>query len=304
MNLNISWSAPSPIPSCGYKALYRRKADPSYTEIDTSGTTLTIPVTAVASFEGNIVSDCCSDSISSGTPFGVNGYLPLTVTATINSIQQQFVISLISAFANPYATLVAGTIHYTISSVPFTLDYNVTLLGGQTSGSTSVGVASGSAVLVSNVVSSIAPVFDNGGQLQQLDSINTPSYFKFYLSTNISGNTWDGSPLSLPSFTLDSFTATEINPDGITILAGLLNFSYILNTVPGSIYTTFALEIFDPVGSVLIGTVNLLVTPLGLRSSSIILTKSTSPLTTATQFIAKAVWPDLTIINTRVFYLP
>lgn len=301
MNLNLAWSLPSPTPNCGFKALYRRKGDPSYTEIDTSGTTLTIPIAAPANYEGLIVSDCCNDD-SSGTPFGVNSYVPVTVTGATNG-SSHLIITVTSPFASSYATIITGTV--TLNNMT-QVAFSVTYSAGNISQTFDKGAVSypPNTPVVALSVSAVSPVFDNGGQLQQFDAINTPPYFEFYWTGNISGSTWNGSPLSLPSFTLDSFTATEMAPDGVTILAGQLNMSYVVDSVFANAFTSMLLQIYDPLGSSPIGSVVVNKSPLGVRTASVILTKATSPLTPATAFTIKATWPDLTLFDTKTFNLP
>jgi hypothetical protein len=305
MNLNLAWTTPSPLPTCGYKALYRRKADPTYTEIDTSGTTLTLVVEAPASYEGNIVSDCCAGTggTSSGTPFGVNAYQALNVSASISGTV--LTVSANSHFGNSYDVIVTATANWQSGSTPHSITQQGTYPAGSTSGVIfHWDVAAGSTVDANGITDVlIGPIFTGGGQLQQLDSVNTPPYFGFYWSGNISGSTWDGSPLSLPSFTLDAFTPTELSPDGLTILAGNLNLSYIADQIFSNAFTSLSLEVYDAT-SAFVGSTIISKTPLGLRTATITLTKATSPLTSATQFTVQAVWPDLTVIETKTFFLP
>lgn len=312
MNLNISWPAPSPLPTCGYKAQYRRKGDPSYTEIDTSGTTIAVTVSAPASYEGLIISDCCNDSVSSGTPFGVNGFSAISVGVQVQvdfgmpGFPNWYLVTISSTYANSYDTIVSGNFHSNVSGttvVPFSLTYPA----GVTTSSQFVvsGPQPSSGTTISNInVYAVSPIFNNGGQLQQFDTVNTPPYFEFYWSGNISGTTWNGAPSGLPSFSLDTFVVTETNPDATVILAGNLNISYILHELYPTIYTSFTVEIFDPLDVAAIGTVILGVSPLGLRSTTIALVKGSSPLTTATAFIMKTILPDLTVLDTKTFYLP
>ena len=302
MNLDIAWSTPAPSPTCGYKALYRRRADPTYTEVDTSGTTLVIPVSSPASYEGKVVCDCCSESVSAGVAFGVNAYSLVSASAVLSNGQLSLTVS--SAYGNPYDTLVTGSITVMVNSSPVAVPYTVTYPRGKTSNVFPLGAQAGTTVSATTITA-LAPVFANNGQLQELDPIRTPPYFKFYYAGQISGNTWGGSPASLPSFTLDQFNVTETSVDGTTVLAGQLLFSYILGAVFPNSFTNFTIEVFDPAApSVPIGSVILSKTPLGLRSESILLNKSASPLTSATQFTMKVYWPDNTLFDTKQFYLP
>lgn len=296
MNLNLAWSAPTPIPSCGYKALYRRKGDPSYTEADTSGTTATILIAAPASYEGSIISNCCSDE-SSGTPYGVNAYSALIVTPAID-LNHVLTVTVTSLYANPYDTIVFGS--FTVNAVP--VSFSVTYPANSTTHTfTIAGSYTGA---IAGLSADCSSIFDNGGQLQRFDFVNTPPYFHFYWSGNISGTTWNGAPSDLPSFTLDAFTATEISPDGTTVLAGTLDMSYILHTFYPTIYTTVTIEVFDPLNVAPIGSIVVGTSPLGLRSTAISLAKGTSPLTSATAFIMKTFLPNLTLLDTKTFYLP
>lgn len=304
MNLNLVWSAPTPNPSCGFKAQYRRKGDPAYTELDISGSTVsgsTIAVVAPANYEGMIISNCC-ETVSAGQPFGVNAYVPLYAVASYSSGLQKIIITLTSAYSIGYDVLIQGSV--TINGIPTA--FSGTYSAGSTSSIIEVQSGSPSNVLTNTVLTVVAPVFNNGGQLQQLDSINTPSYFKLYWSGNISGATWTGAPTQLPSFTLDAFNVTETSSPSGEILAGNLLMSYVLGEVfdNTSGFTSVSIEVFDPVGTVLIGSTIVNVTPLGLRNISISLAKSTSLLTTATAFTMKVLWPNDTVIDTKTFYLP
>ncbi len=313
MNLNLTWTNPTPHAPCGYKAFYRRKSDPQYTELDTSGnssgtTTLSISVPAPANYEGYVQSDCCDSLISTGDPFGVNSYLTFHAVAAKNAGLNGFQVTITSAYANPYPTVITGSFDYTITITPVTIPFTVTYPAGSTSAVLAIGT--GGQVTFTGIVSNTkvynyAPSFTNGGTLQQLDSVLTPSYFKLYWDGNTSGSTWDGSPTDLPSFTLDQFNVTEIDGSGV-IQAGDLLISWVQANLynsgvsPNNIIT---LEVYDPT-PILIGSTIINAGPVGLRESSIALTKASYVLTTATLFTMKALWADDTLINSRTFYLP
>lgn len=299
MNLNIGWTPPSPIPTCGYKALYRRNGDPAYTQIETSGTSLVIPVTAPVSYEGTVISDCCESAASSGIAFGINAYSTFTVSAVVSNLGV-CTVTIASTYPNPYATVITGSF---VLNGTTTVNFSITYAAGYTTQSTIIAGTYVQLATASNYnVSSVAPVFNNGGQLQQFDSVNTPEYFGFYWSGNISGTTWDGSPVSLPSFSQNAFNVTEIATDGTTVLAGNFLFSYILDRIYANSFNTVTFEVFD--GATMIGTTTSFKMPLGLRQESIALTKGSNPLGTSTAFTMKAYWPDGTLIDTRTFYLP
>jgi hypothetical protein len=292
MNLDITWTEPTPVPTCGYRLLFRRNSDPSYTEIDTSGTSSTIPVER-ASYEGKIISDCCSESISTGTPFGVNGYALLDINLEISGTA--LILTLTSPYVSPYDTIIS--INYTVDSVPMTFeftlpsntDYYYHIIAGSYSG----------AVVLLEVTAT--PIFDNGGLLQQLDPVSTPVYAQFYWGDQ-SVIAWNGAPISLPSFTLTRFVVTEVDVDLTTVLAGRLDISYILSEYFMTSFTSLEFEVYDD--TTLIGSTIVSTGPLGARTASINLVKGANSLSTSTVFIMQAVWPDTSIIDTKTFYLP
>jgi len=74
MNLQYKWAGPNPIPSCGFKILYRTKSAANYTELDTSGSTsgntIAIPITMFGCYEGIVQANCCNSNVSVGIPYG------------------------------------------------------------------------------------------------------------------------------------------------------------------------------------------------------------------------------------------
>lgn len=163
-------------------------------------------------------------------------------------------------------------------------------------------VSSGSTV--SNVqIDVIAPVFDNGGGLQQLDLLLTPQYFQFYVT---SGSTvWNGDPLLLPSFTLDKFTPTEVDAGG-NVQAGILNVSWIYDSLYGagvSPYNTVTLQVYDGFGN-LMGTTTTPTGTMGLNTASIAVVLKSTAITPNSQFNMTSRWASTAIIDTIAFYLP
>lgn len=305
MDLNLVWPLPSPNPGCGFKVLYRRKSDSAYTELDISGSTVsgsTIPISAPADYEGKVISNCCGENVSPGAPFGVNAYVLLSTSAVYEGSNVMMTLS--SPYSSGYDTLVNGTVTIVLNNASHQdIPFSVTYSAGNTTETFNLGSHQGVAVFAS-VITAIAPVFNNGGQLQQTDSVNTPPYFMFYYAGQ--DLTWHGSPTELPSFTLDAFNPTEIAADGVTVLAGSMLMSYILGSVIDSTsgFTSISIEVFDPMAAAPIGTTIVNTSPVGLRNIAINLTKASSPLSNATQFTMKAFWPDTTLIDQKAFYLP
>lgn len=299
IDITLAWDAPTPAPTCGYKALYRRKGDSSYTEYDLSGITTTVSVDAPANYEGAVQSNCCGDVLATGISFGLNAYVPLNFTASISGTTSTFVLS--STYGNPYDALVSIEVNYHIGSTHTTFTSTRNYMAGSTT-NTGTSVVSPGVVIDSYTINAISPVFDNGGTLQQFDPILTPDYFKFYRSTNISGTTWNGSPASLPSFTTDQFVVTETDITGTITLAGDLYFSYILQEQYLTSFTSVIFDVYD--GATLIGSVILPTTPMGLRTGIIPLVKGSNSLDSSTQFTMKVSWTDDTLIDTHLFYFP
>jgi hypothetical protein len=307
MNLTINWANPTPAPSCNFKLEYRKNAAANYIETDVSGTTAIIPITVPASYEGSVTSNCCDSNLATPTPFGVNGYSPITVEienvigpGNINKYEA----TVTSSYGNPYEVYLSGIFDSTTSgvttSVPYTIQYPadstslVEYLAGNPSGTT----------VVSNVeLVTIAPVFDNGGQLQQLDAFTTPDYFQYYWSADTSGTTWNGAPISLPSFLIKNFIVTELDVDGTTVLAGNLFISYILSEYFATSFTSITFEVYDATDQV-VGSLIVSTGPLGLRNEIIPLTKVTSPLDDTTEFTLKVLWPTTAEVDSKTFYFP
>lgn len=302
--VRIHWTAPSPIPSCGYKVLYRRNADPSYTERDIiSGTTTTIVVTAPACYEGLVKSDCCGDSVAPGIPFGVNAYQPLTlVSITIDPITRQYTANVTSRYANSYDIIFSAL--FTLNGTP-----GFSAIFTYPAGSTDATVLStATAPSVDDTITDIAfqtlvPIFNNGGAIQQLDAVNTPPYFKFYPEGDVSGTTWAGSPSDLPSCILTAFTPTEIDIDG-NVISGTLQMSYILDQIIDNSFDNVIINVYDD-NLALVGTITSLKTPLGIRYETIsLIDVDDNYFTTEMLLTMEVLWPDESLINSVRFQLP
>ena len=305
MNLIITWTAPVPLPDCGFIINYRRNYDSTYTAISTSGTTsgntYSVEVEAAACFEGYIQSNCCSDNLSINTGFGVNSYQPLTIDATI--MDTQITDTGTSEFPNPYDVVVSGDAYITTLGVPST----VPVSGTYPAGSTEYVIFETTApftVLNGFTVNSIVPVFDQGGALQQYDSVNTPPYFQFYWDQNTSGTTWNGSPLDLPSFILREFNITTQSPGG-DVLAGNLLISWIAPPQYGgddSEYNEVILNVYDST-SAFMGSATIYPTR-GFVQATISIEKGVDTIGPGTEFTMTSQWGDGTVTATKLFYLP
>ena len=301
MNLNLAWEAPTPAPSCGYKALFKRKGDPVYTEIDVTGITTTITVDAPACYEGAILADCCSGNVATGAPFGTNAYSTFTLAIVLNETNSAE-ITVTSEYPNPYSTAISFSYDSIINTTTTTHNVDIIYPAHSTTYTEVVSSPYPATTTLSNLVFlNSAAYFDNGGSLQQFDSVLTPSYFQFYYSLD-SIPAWNGAPTLLPSFTLDRFVVTEVDVDLVTVLAGRLDISYILTEYVITSFTNVQFDVYDGVS--LIGTAIASTGSLGARSLSINLTKATNPLSTSTVFTMTVTWPDTTVLDTKTFYLP
>lgn len=307
MNLIINWTSPIPYPSNDFQIDYRRNYDPAYTGINTSGTTsgstYLINVSAPANYEGFIESHCDNaENYSDPIPFGVNAYQPFH-----------------------FSSSVTGTVLTIIGTIPYPNTYSlfgsITIYGHTTSGSSSV-ILTGTypagnttyngiqmvplGTIIDNiVVNSLLPIFDNGGELQQYDSVNTPPYIKVYWDGNTSGTTWFGSPLTLPSFILQVFNVTAVDVDN-NPLAGNLIVTWIADSIYNnavSPYNQVTFTVYDPDTSVM-GSTNAYPATLGLQTAVIPITMTSAPLSTSTEFTMTTQWGDNTVSATVLFYLP
>jgi hypothetical protein len=298
MNLSIAWVPPVPAPTCGYKALYRAKGQTTYTEISASGTTATVVLSAPACYEGLVKSDYCSGNTASGMPFGVNAYGEFSVAVVLND-SGEAEVTISSTYASPYDLMVTGTFDGTANLMTTTYPFSdITLSAGETSYTEIVTAPLPGSPIISNiVVTSFSSVFNEGGQLQQLDPVSTPEYFQFYWDQD-GEPAFDGAPISLPSFTLDSFTITEQDISG-NPTAGTLNFSYI---VPDTYVPPFNLvELIATDGTGTVGTTIVSIEGKGVTNASIDIVITGSLLDNREMV---AYWPDTTLITQKEFHLP
>lgn len=307
MNLIINWSSPVPFPACEFITTYRRSQDPFYNTINTSGTTSgstsSFYVVAPACYEGYIQSNCCGDNLSDQSYFGVNSYSPVSVNIRVQASPLSFIADITSSYGNSYNTIITGTYNASTSgatNLPFSITYAAGLIvTHQVLSQTPANAA----VTVSNIViSSISAVFNNGGALQQYDSVNTPPYFGFY---NGSIPTWNGSPITLPSFILRQFTVTTQDQSGIP-LGGDLIISWIQDSLYNNatgIYTQVTFNIYDS-STALIGSTVYPLTHIGLNQCTVSIAKAIANISTSSLFTMKTLWGDTSISGTKNFYLP
>jgi len=306
--LYLTWQDVAIYPSCGYQVSYRTKGSSSYLTLTTSGTTsgtttISTLVTAPASYEGYIQSNCCSSNLSGNLPFGANGYQPITVSVSVvNNVAYQ--VHVASAFGSPYDTLVSGTFNSINASGTTSIPYSVTYpANADTAVLNVLGYTPAGNPTVQALTVNLSPVFDNGGSLQQFNNSLTPSYFKFYFT---SGTTWNGSPTVLPSFTLDRFTVTETDISG-NVLAGDINISWIYDQIYGTgviPYNTLTLRVVDPGNNNVMGSATVSTAVLGAINTTVSITKQLTAITTSNSFNIQALWSNLSVINTVPFYLP
>lgn len=306
--LGIYWNSPISLPDGGFIGSYRRKGvstpyNTFVTSGTTSGNTYTLTVEAPTCYEGYMQSSCTAlDSLSEIDPFGVNAYVPLNFSAETN-VGGQLILTISSDFGNPYDTLVTGTIIASdASSNPFSVTYDASSTEQEF---TITNNLPPSQPATSITVTNIDAAFDNGGQIQQLDTVLTPDYFMFYNGLT-SGTTWNGNPITLPSFTLDNFVPTEQDIDE-NITKGILNFSWIYDSVymnGVSPYTFITIKVIDISNSSVMGTVTIQPSPIGLRTNSITITKQITDITSSNLFKMEAFWANGSSISSLNFYLP
>lgn len=315
MNLTTTWNNSTPSPSCGYILSYRRKGDSVYTTIATSGSTQSTSLISVfpkvpANYEGFVQSNCCNGNLSLPDNWGVNTYSLLQAAVTVRVSPYNFILNLTTQYANPYPTLVTGSF---ITQSSSTLTYSQTFPANSTSVAITLPQTpgQGESGTLPTTINTIGAIFNNGGQLQQFDAINTPAYFEYISSSGqTSGTTsWFGSPLVLPSFTLDSFSVTELNMGGSPI-AGNLLFSWVQRilfnsgTIPYNVMT-FNIAESDNLG-VILGTVHVSLKN-GLTTATITFNKGMHNISPSTQYAMSVFWNDGTqpATGNRVsFYLP
>jgi len=317
MNLHINWLKPATLPSCNYKVAYRRIGDAVYTELETSGNTsgitsgsADITVSAPASYEGYVQSNCCGDNYSESDPWGVNAYSTIGISIAMQVSPLSYIATITSTYANPYDTVITGTF---VSNLAGTVTYTATYPADSTTANVALAnvPVSANEVISSIGITTISPVFENGGQLQQEDDVLTPTYFEFYATSGATSGatTTYGNPLTLPSFILRQFNTTEVDISGNPISGNLLvawiqDSKYLDAVFP---YDTITLTIQeDGIGTVL-GTGVISAGTNGIRELSIYMVKGTLPIATTTLYKMQMYWTDDTqppIHPSRTFYLP
>lgn len=195
--------------------------------------------------------------------------------------------------------MVSGTYDLTANLVTTTETFSdITLPAGDITYSEIVTApVSGSTTISNTLVTAFASVFNEGGELQQLDPVSTPEYFQFYWDQD-GEPVWDGAPITLPSFTLDSFVVTEQDTDG-NPTAGTLNFSYIVSDGPAQPFNLVEIIANDDFGG--IGTTIVSIENKGVTNGTIDIT-ITGLLSDNRRL--RAYWPDTTLIALRDFRLP
>lgn len=319
MKLHLNWLKPASLPSCDYKVAYRRKGESVYTELETSGNTsgitsgsTDITISAPACYEGYVKSDCCEGNLSAADPWGLNAYSTIGISIAIQPSPAAYVATITSTYENPYDTVLTGTF---VSSMAGTLSYTATYPAGSTTATVVLSgtpIAPNSETISSVGISTISPVFDNGGQLQQYDPVSTPEYFEFYATSGATSGATStyGNPLTLPSFTLDAFNVTEIdvssNPTAGNLLISWIQDSvYRGGVVPYNSMTFDVEEVSNP-GTIL-GTGAISMLTNGIRNLTIQMVKGLEPISTSTQYKMLVYWLDdsqPSVHPTRTFYLP
>lgn len=309
MNLTINWGNPATLPSCGFKAKYHRNADTLYTVISTSeatsGTTsVSVAVGPPASYEGVVISDCCSGNLSEGAPWGINSYSPIQITIVVaNEGGDNFYkFKVTSNYGNPYGTYIIGSFDVNISggtNVLFEVFYSADVVESFISVVTSPPPPLGAGI--SNIqVTSLVPSFNGNSNIQQLDTINTPAYFQFYWE---SIPTWTGSPITLPSFTLISFLPTSQDIMG-EITEGNLIVSWIQSSVYNAATPPNDIIIFTitDADSAIVGSAYSNTGVLGLNNIVIPMIKANRDFDTVFTMITK--WGDNSVIASKTFRVP
>ncbi len=306
MTLEITYDLVTPAPACGYKVLYRKYGAPGYTTVTTSGDTVTVNgIAAPCCMEGFVQSDCCLENQSESAPFGINSYVQVFVDIQVSNDPSLHYEALVtSEYGNPYDVFISGEFD-TDASGGLTIPYTVLYPADSTEATITIDDATPVSIneTISNItIDNIAPDFTAPGELQHFNGVLTPNYFAFIAT---SGDTWDGSPLSLPSFTLNGFVVTEQEED-LTITQGNLLASWAYTTVyeNGDMpYDTVTFQVYDS-NNDLIGSVSIDPTIKGLRNISIPLTKDTIDLNTTNVFTIKTLWDNEAISATKECTLP
>lgn len=308
-HMTIMWTAPVILPVSGYIGSYRRKGvtTPYQTFITsgtTSGNTYSLNLEAPANYSGFIQSVCAGEDFSDESPFGINAYLPLHITIVTSGTTVIGIGTL--TYPNPYDTLINGTLYYHVGSDP---QQSFTGTATYPANSTNYQIINTNipdgAIFDYYIINYMLPGFNNGGEIQQFDSVLTPQYFQI-ISELTSGATWNGNPATLPSFTLDNFIPTEQDTEG-NITKGLLNFSWIYDSVYMngiSPYTFGTFRCIDIGDNSTMGEVTFSVNPIGGRTNSIMITKQSTAITPDNLFRLRFIWANGSVGGNSDFYLP
>ena len=304
MTLEITYDIASPPADCGYKVKYRKNGASSYTEVNTSGSTVSAVISAPCCIEGTVQGDCCDGNLSTTVPFGINSYSQIFVDIQVSntpSLHYKAVIT--TEYPNPYRTVIAGTFR-TTGGGGQTLNYQITFPANSTEATvTIIGITpvSINETIGNIIINTLAPQFDNSGQIQLYDSELTPDYFQ-YIAT--SGYTWEGSPSVLPSFILTGLIALEVEDDVVTQANLLCTWIYDSVYEDGvNPYDAVTFEIYDE-DNALIGELRAGTGIKGLNNISIFLQKADRELNTTNEFTMVTKWDDDSVIATLTFTLP
>ena len=321
-SLTILWHPPVPNPTCNYIVAYRAKSAASYTFVDTTSSTsgvnsLVVPGMPPACYEGFVQSNCCGDNLSDLTHsyWGINAWQPMYFNISFDIFTHGFLVTATSVYSNPYSVLVSGSFVATTTSGGTSVPFSFTYTAGSTIYTGSFGTAPGGmSTTYSGITATMSPVFDNGGNLQQRDAVSTPQYFGFYNTSGCTSGstsgctapTWNGSPILLPSFTLDGFNVTSEDTMGNPI-GGQLLVSWIQSATFGGgsgIYSSITFQIYDSTGTTLQGTVTVPYGVAGLNNASIHMISTVGTIAITTQYQMRTLWADTSISATQQFYLP
>jgi hypothetical protein len=321
--LTILWQAPVPLPACNYTVAYRAKSAASYTFVNTTTSTsgsnsLLVSGLVPACYEGFVQSNCCGDNLSDLTHsyWGINTWQPLYAMPHLSYNLVQYQLALTSVYPNPYPTIVSGSFIAIFTSGTSTIPFSVTYPANSIYYNTIIGPVIGPIPTGFGATTmTISPVFDNGGTLQQRDTVNTPQYFGFYNTSGCtSGATtsgctapiWNGSPILLPSFTLDGFNVTSVDTMGNPI-GGTIPISWIQSATFGGgsgIYSSITFQVFDSTGVHLQGSITVPYGVPGLNNAAIPITSTLGTITTGIQYLMKTLWADTSVSASQLFYLP
>lgn len=302
MKLNIQWTSPAVAPECGFRVQYRQKGASSYSVLSASGTvnssgitSVDLPVTEEGSYEGLVQSNCCDGDYSTGVAFGTNTYNPVTVSIAEYPLNGRvyYRARIQSAFQNPWPVYITGSFKETCASgqrdIPFTLIYTAgytDLYQFITDNAENPVIATCSgASLSALVVDNISVDFPRSSEVQIFDTVNTPKYTQPYWNEIPE---WNGSPVYLPSFSIDLFTP-QSSTEGVLRISWIMDEKFMNAVAP---YDTVIIDIYD--GAERIGSSNPInMSRMGLLNENITLTKDTQDFDENAVFTIHARLPNL-----------